>query len=157
MVDIVSPAVRSRMMSGIHSKNTKPEVMVRRMLHAMGYRFRLHRRDLPGAPDIVMSNRKIAIFVHGCFWHMHRGCRFAKLPSTRPDFWKAKLQGNIDRDQVAVLNLHAIGWRTLWVWECATRATDASDALPVQLQLWIDGDSAFGQIGELPTDFGGAL
>ena len=90
MVDIVSPAVRSRMMAGIQGKNTRPEVWVRKTLHAAGYRFRLHRRDLPGAPDIVLPGRKIAIFVHGCFWHMHGGCRLAKLPSTRTEFWQAK-------------------------------------------------------------------
>jgi DNA mismatch endonuclease, patch repair protein len=149
MVDVVSPAVRSRMMSGIQGKNTKPEVMVRKMLHAMGYRFRLHRRDLPGAPDIVLPGRKVAIFVHGCFWHMHSGCRFAKLPTTRPEFWKAKLQGNTGRDQAAVVKLNAMGWRTLWVWECATRAKDTSNALPSHLRSWIEGGAAFGQIGEL--------
>lgn len=136
-------------MSGIRGKNTKPEVMVRKMLHAMGYRFRLHRRDLPGAPDIVLPGRKVAIFVHGCFWHMHSGCRFAKLPTTRPEFWKAKLQGNTDRDQAAVVELNAMGWRVLWVWECATRAKDASDALPSHLRSWIEDGAVFGQIGEL--------
>lgn len=147
MVDIVSPAVRSRMMSGIQGKNTKPEIMVRKMLHAMGYRFRLHQRDLPGVPDIVMPGRKVAIFVHGCFWHMHGGCRFAKLPSTRAEFWKAKLQSNIDRDQSSTVKLNALGWRVLWVWECSIRAKDAPEALPTQLRMWIDGESAFGQIG----------
>lgn len=137
-------------MSGIKGKNTKPEIMVRKMLHAMSYRFRLHRRDLPGAPDIVLPGRKVAIFVHGCFWHMHSGCRFAKLPATRPEFWKAKLQGNTDRDQAAVVKLNAMGWRVLWVWECATRAKDASsDALPSRLRSWIEDGAAFGQIGEL--------
>ena len=79
-------------MSGIKAKNSKPELMVRRTLFAAGYRFRLHRRDLPGSPDIVMPGRKIAIFVHGCFWHLHQGCSYSKLPSTRPDFWKVKLE-----------------------------------------------------------------
>ncbi len=148
MVDVVSPMVRSRMMSGIQGKNTKPEVLVRKILHAMGYRFRLHLRSLPGAPDIAMPGRKIAIFVHGCFWHMHGGCRFAKMPSTRPEFWRAKLQGNIDRDQAAVVKLNAMGWRALWVWECATRAKDTPEALPVRLRSWIESDSTFGEIGE---------
>ncbi|WP_428000210.1 very short patch repair endonuclease [Acidovorax sp.] len=148
MVDVVTPADRSRMMAGIQGKNTKPELTVRQMLFASGYRFRLHRRDLPGAPDIVMPSRKVAIFVHGCFWHMHSGCRFAKLPSTRPEFWQAKLQGNIDRDQAAVLKLNAMGWRVLWVWECATRAKVSQEALPVRLRSWIESDSTFGEIGE---------
>lgn len=77
------------MMSGIKAKNSQPEMMVRGLLFAAGYRFRLHRRDLPGTPDVVMPGRKVAIFVHGCFWHCHEGCRYAKMPSTRPDFWKA--------------------------------------------------------------------
>lgn len=148
MVDVVSPADRSRMMAGIQGKNTKPELTVRRTLFALGYRFRLHRRDLPGAPDIVLPGRKVAIFVHGCFWHMHGGCRYAKLPSTRPEYWKAKLQGNINRDQAAAMKLNAMGWRALWVWECATRARDADCALPQRLQSWIEGQSVFGEIGE---------
>src|SRR5690606_34431359 len=101
MADIVSPAVRRRMMSGIKGKNSVPEMKVRRLLFAAGFRFRLHRRDLPGTPDIVMPGRKIVIFVHGCFWHAHRGCKYAKTPSTQTDFWTAKLQANIDRDKRA--------------------------------------------------------
>lgn len=134
-------------MSGIQGKNTKPEVMVRKMLHAMGYRFRLHRRDLPGAPDIALPGRKVAIFVHGCFWHMHSGCRFAKLPTTRTEFWTAKLRGNTDRDQAAVVKLNAMGWRVLWVWECATRAPKAAQTLSARLKTWIEADCAFAEIG----------
>lgn len=148
MTDIVSAEARSRMMAGIQGKNTKPEVLVRRMLHAAGYRFRLHRRDLPGAPDIAMPGRKIAIFVHGCFWHMHDGCHFAKLPSTRPEFWSAKLQGNKDRDQRAASNLRTMGWRVLWIWECATRSPKAAQALPARLKAWIESDCAFAEIGD---------
>ena len=153
MVDVVSPEVRSRMMSGIRGKNTKPEVLVRRILFAAGYRFRLHRRDLPGSPDIVMPGRKVAIFVHGCFWHLHEGCRFMKLPGTRTEFWKTKLQGNNERDLQAVTKLNSMGWRVLWVWECATRPTDAGVTLPAKLQAWIEGQSTFGQIGEDRTSF----
>lgn len=148
MVDVVSPEIRSRMMSGIQGKNTKPEMLVRRLLFAAGYRFRLHRRDLPGSPDIVLPGRKIAIFVHGCFWHLHEGCRFAKLPATRSDFWRTKLLGNNDRDRQAVVKLNSMGWRVLWVWECSTRAADSNGSLPIKLRTWIEGESAFGQIGE---------
>lgn len=150
MVDVVSPAKRSQMMAGIYGKNTKPELIVRRMLFASGYRFRLHRRDLPGAPDIVMPGRKIAIFVHGCFWHMHQGCRFAKLPTTRPEFWKAKLQGNVERDGRAVDKLRALGWRVLCIWECATRDTEAAAVLRATMSSWIEGGELIGEIGAPP-------
>jgi DNA mismatch endonuclease (patch repair protein) len=142
MVDVVSPVTRSRMMSGIGSKNTKPEMIVRKALFAAGYRYRLHRRDLPGAPDVVMSGKKIAIFVHGCFWHMHSGCRFAKLPATRPEFWKTKLVANVQRDRHAIEALAASGWRILTVWECATRSAVDLVTLGDKLSSWIDsGDS----------------
>ncbi len=147
MVDVVSPADRSRMMAGIQGKNTKPELIVRRMLFASGYRFRLHRRDLPGAPDIVMSGRKVAVFVHGCFWHMHQGCRFARMPATRPEFWKAKLEANVARDRRAVENLRALGWRVMCVWECSTRDTEAAAGLQAAMSSWIEGGEPFGEIG----------
>ncbi|WIH05528.1 very short patch repair endonuclease [Xanthomonas translucens pv. graminis] len=147
MVDLVSPADRSRMMAGIQGKNTKPELIVRRMLFASGYRFRLHRRDLPGAPDIVMSGRKVAVFVHGCFWHMHEGCRFARMPATRPEFWKTKLEANVARDRRAVENLRALGWRVLCVWECSTRDTEAAAGLQAAMSSWIEGGEPFGEIG----------
>src|SRR5690349_6902310 len=98
-MDVVGPAARSRMMAGIRGKDTKPEMLVRRCLTAAGARYRLHRRDLPGAPDIALPGAKVAIFVHGCFWHVHCGCRFAATPATRPEFWRAKLQGNVERDE----------------------------------------------------------
>ena len=147
MVDVVSPADRSRMMSGIQGKNTKPELTVRRMLFASGYRFRLHRRDLPGTPDIVMPGRKIATFVHGCFWHMHQGCRFAKMPATRPEFWKAKLEANVERDRRAVEKLQMLGWRVLCVWECTTRDVHVAAGLQAAMSAWIEGGAPVGEIG----------
>jgi DNA mismatch endonuclease (patch repair protein) len=147
MVDIVSPAVRSRMMAGIRSKNSVPEMVVRRALFAAGFRFRLHRRDLPGTPDIVMPSRRVAIFIHGCFWHAHRGCRYAKLPATRTDFWATKLQANVVRDGKAVESLNALGWRVLCVWECATRDPAALSSLSVDLVNWVTGDAPLGEIG----------
>jgi DNA mismatch endonuclease (patch repair protein) len=147
MVDIVSPADRSRMMAGIRGKNTKPELIVRQMLFALGYRFRLHRRDLPGAPDIVMPGRKVAVFVHGCFWHMHEGCRFAKMPATRAEFWKAKLEANVARDRRAVEKLQALGWRVLCVWECSTRDAEAAAGLQAAMSAWIEAADRLGEIG----------
>ena len=150
MADIVPPSVRSRMMSGIKGKNSLPERLVRRMLFAAGYRFRLHRRDLPGTPDIAMPGRKIAIFVHGCFWHAHKGCKYAKVPATRPDFWIAKFQASINRDQGAIEKLGAMGWRVLCVWECATRDHETVKSLGDNISDWINGVAQYGEIGGPP-------
>lgn len=147
MADIVDPEKRSTMMAGIKGKGTKPEILVRRALFAEGLRFRLHRGDLPGAPDIVLPGRRVAIFVHGCFWHRHAGCRLAKLPSSNADFWRNKLDGNVKRDERAVVALQAAGWRVLVVWECATRGK-AAEGLTRQLLEWIRGSAPFGEIPE---------
>lgn len=134
------------MMSGIKGKDTSPELAVRRMLHSMGLRFRLHRRDLPGTPDIAMPGRKIAVFVHGCFWHAHAGCKLAKLPATRQEFWERKLLANVERDRRSVENLSELGWRVLCIWECALRDRHAADVLPRLLQDWVAGAEQFGEI-----------
>lgn len=107
-------------MSRIRGKDTKPEIVVRRMLHAMGYRFRLYRRDLPGTPDIVLPRHGVCIFVHGCFWHLHRNCKAARLPKTRRAWWRKKLEGNADRDKRQAAALRRLGWRVITVWECQT-------------------------------------
>lgn len=151
MADIVQPQVRSRMMSGIKGKNSKPEILVRRLLFAAGFRFRLHRRDLAGTPDIVLPSRKIAIFVHGCFWHAHSECRYFKLPSTRSEFWKTKLQGNIKRDQRAIASLISSGWRVLSIWECATREFQ-EQSLAEEIISWINGDELSGEIGSVTNN-----
>ena len=142
MTDIVSPAKRSQMMSGIKGKNSLPEMLVRKALFAMGHRFRLHRRDLPGTPDIALAGRKSAIFVHGCFWHAHQGCKYAKTPSTRTEYWTAKLQANVDRDRRAADRLAQMGWRVLTVWECSTRDPTVAEGLPDALREWIDSGPA---------------
>lgn len=147
MTDIVSPTVRSRMMAGIKGKNSVPEMVVRRLLFAAGYRFRLHRRDLPGTPDIVLPSRKIAIFVHGCFWHSHKRCKYAKTPATRPEFWVAKLEANVSRDQLVVDKLAALDWRVLCVWECAIRDQEAVRSLKEKIIEWINAGAQFGEIG----------
>jgi DNA mismatch endonuclease (patch repair protein) len=114
-------AQRSRNMARVRGKDTKPEMIVRRLVHALGYRFRLHRRDLPGCPDLVFPSCRKVIFVHGCFWHQHRGCRKAKLPKTRRQFWETKLSGNKARDRRKIAKLRASGWRVLVIWECHLR------------------------------------
>lgn len=129
MTDIVSPQARSRMMAAVRSKNTKPEVRVRRALHALGARFRLHRRDLPGTPDIVLPGRRLAIFVHGCFWHRHTGCRLTTMPRTRAEEWAAKFYANVARDRANVEKLEASGWRVATIWECETREPKALSEL----------------------------
>lgn len=118
VMDIVTPEKRSRMMAGIKSKNTKPEMVVRKLVHRLGFRFRLHRRDLPGSPDLVFPRFRRVIFVHGCFWHQHPRCKFAYTPKSRPEFWIPKLEANMRRDAAAQQALVAAGWDILIVWEC---------------------------------------
>lgn len=120
MSDTLTTAERSERMSRIRGKNTKPELVVRRLLHGMGYRYRLHRTDLPGAPDVVFSRTRKIIFVHGCFWHRHPDprCNLARLPKSKLDFWRAKLDGNRMRDESNDARLRAMGWDTLTIWEC---------------------------------------
>jgi len=118
MADTISPARRSWNMSRIKSKNTKPEMIVRSTLHKMGYRFCLHRKDLPGTPDIVLPKYKTVIFVQGCFWHRHQGCRFAYTPKSRPEFWEKKFAENMARDAVNQVELRRLGWKVLIIWEC---------------------------------------
>lgn len=113
--------LRSRIMRAIAKKNTRPELAVRRTLHALGLRFRLHRSDLPGTPDVVLPRHKMAIQVHGCFWHQHPGCRHAKQPRSRPDYWLPKLARNTERDVQSKAALKAAGWRVLVIWECETK------------------------------------
>lgn len=119
MTDIVDGATRSRMMSGIRSHDTKPELAVRSWLHRAGLRFRLHVRDLPGSPDIVLPRWGAVVFVHGCFWHRHRGCARAATPSTRRAFWTAKFRSNVERDERNRRALRRLGWRTRTIWECS--------------------------------------
>lgn len=121
-MDIVDHQTRSRMMSGIKDRNTKPEVSVRRFLHVQGFRFRLHVNNLPGCPDIVLPKYRLCIFVHGCFWHHHQGCRFATIPKTRQDFWLKKFTANRERDERVRELLIKEGWRILEIWECGLKS-----------------------------------
>lgn len=119
MTDVVDRATRSRMMSRIRGRDTKPELLVRSWLHRAGLRFRLHAGDLPGSPDIVLPRWNAVVFVHGCFWHRHRGCPLAATPKSRPAFWNAKFRSNVDRDERNRRDLRRLGWRIRTVWECA--------------------------------------
>lgn len=123
MIDVVDSQTRSRMMSGIKGVDTKPEMLVRRALHARGFRYRLHVKKLPGKPDLVLPKYKVVIFVNGCFWHRH-ACRLFKWPSTRSEFWKGKLNRNAERDKDNIRELLHIGWRILVIWECALKGRD---------------------------------
>jgi DNA mismatch endonuclease (patch repair protein) len=123
MADKLSPARRSANMSRIKSRDTKPEMVVRRMVHGMGYRYRLHRKDLPGKPDIVFGPRRKLIFVHGCFWHQHPdpGCLDGRMPKSRTEYWTLKLKRNVERDKERQQSLRDLGWDVLTIWECETK------------------------------------
>lgn len=137
MTDVVDSQTRSRMMAGIKGKNTRPEILVRSALHRRGFRFKLHDKNLPGKPDLVLLKYKAVINIHGCFWHGH-DCKFFKVPSTRTDFWLSKINGNRSRDGLQKEALLEQGWRVLTVWECALRGKKADT-----LQLTIDSISAW--------------
>lgn len=118
MVDTLTKVERSKRMSLIRSSNTSPELALRKALHALGLRFRLHAKDLPGKPDIVFRKRKVAIFVHGCFWHRHGGCKIANMPKSNTEFWQQKFDRNVQRDAMAKERLESLGWHVQVVWEC---------------------------------------
>ena len=124
MVDRLSPEARSRNMARISGKNTASEMIVRRLLHAMGYRYRLHARELPGRPDLVFFGRRKAIFVHGCFWHRHPGCRYAYNPKSRTEIWNRKFAQNVERDGRNLSDLEVRGWKALVIWECECESKD---------------------------------
>lgn len=136
--DEVEP-LRRRIMSTVGRRDTKPEMLVRQLLHSMNYRYRLHRKDLPGRPDIVFGRRRKAIFVHGCFWHRHPGCSKASSSKTRADFWARKFNRNVERDQQVERRLTDMGWQSLVIWECETRTPDA---LPLKLRTFLGGSVA---------------
>lgn len=124
MTDRLDPDRRRRLMQRVKGKDTQPEKIVRSLLHRLGYRFRLHRKDLPGTPDIVFPRRRLALFVHGCFWHGH-GCRIGQPPKSRLDYWQPKIEGNRARDQRKEAALAAAGWRVAVVWQCELSDRDS--------------------------------
>ncbi|MGC2659766.1 MAG: DNA mismatch endonuclease Vsr [Bryobacteraceae bacterium] len=136
MADVHNPEQRSRNMAAIKGKNTNPEIRVRSLLHSLGYRFRLHRKDLPGKPDIVLPKYRTVIFVHGCFWHCHE-CRWGSVvPKTRAEFWSVKRRGNVGRDQRQRAELESAGWKVMIVWECEARNTEALKAALEKLSVF---------------------
>jgi DNA mismatch endonuclease (patch repair protein) len=150
MADIVDSATRSRMMSGIRSKNTKAEVEIRKRLFALGFRYRLHDKKLPGKPDIILPRYKAVIFIHGCFWHAH-ACKLFKWPSTRKEFWTTKLKGNKEKDKENLDALKKLGWRILVIWECSYRSTSRKDwhkidGIVAKAIKWLDSKKRIGQI-----------
>lgn len=138
MPDRLSPEARSRLMASVRGRDTRPELVVRRLLHAMGYRFRLHRRDLPGTPDIVFPGRRKVIEVRGCWWHRHPdpACPNVVMPKTRPEFWAAKFAANVARDRRNERALRELGWELLVVWECEVRR---GDDLAPRLRAFLEG------------------
>jgi DNA mismatch endonuclease, patch repair protein len=136
MADIVDQVTRSRMMSGIRGKDTRPELAIRKGLHALGFRYRLHVRQLHGRPDLVLAKYHAAIFIHGCFWHGHN-CPLFKWPNTRKDFWRQKIEGNVARDDRAVTALLASGWRVAVVWECSLRGEAKTASTVKELAHWL--------------------
>lgn len=148
MNDIVDKQTRSRMMAGIKGKDTKPELVLRRALHARGFRYRLHSKNVPGRPDLVFSKHHAIVFVHGCFWHRHEGCRYTTTPSTRPEFWQAKFDSNVIRDAAIRDQLIETGWRVATVWECSLRKTDQLATTVKLLSTWLLSDSRQLEIGE---------
>jgi len=129
MTDIVDKSTRSRMMAGIRGKDTRAEILVRRALHARGFRYRLNVRGLPGTPDLVFPKRRAVVFIHGCYWHRHEGCRFATTPSSNTDFWTSKFAGNVARDARNVHDLRSAGWRVGIIWECALKYDRGDEAI----------------------------
>ncbi|TLP45706.1 DNA mismatch endonuclease Vsr [Cohaesibacter sp. CAU 1516] len=142
MADIVTADVRSRMMSGIKGKDTKPELLVRKALHRSGFRYRLHVKGLPGKPDLVFPKWKAVIFVNGCFWHGH-DCHLFRLPASRADFWREKIAGNVERDDRVVESLKTAGWRVAIVWGCALEGKERLDSEEVLSLLaeWLQGNA----------------
>jgi len=147
LVDVVDQATRSRMMAGIQGKNTSPELVIRRGLHAVGFRFRIHADQLPGKPDLIFPKYKAVIFVHGCFWHGHT-CRYFKIPKTRTEFWVEKIGKNRRRDELQIEALRVLGWRVLIVWECAVRAMkkQQSPLLIGRVAAWLERGGDYLQI-----------
>lgn len=153
MPDIVAPHVRSRMMSGIRGKDTKPELLIRKALHSMGFRFRLHSCNVPGKPDLIFPRYRAAIFVNGCFWHGH-DCALFKMPDTRRPFWEAKIESNRARDAKVADLLSQQGWRQLTIWECAFRGVRkiGIDSTIERTADWLRSDIAKGEVRSLRNE-----
>ena len=149
MTDVVNKSTRARMMAGIKGKNTVPELVLRQAMHKCGFRFRLHVKQLPGQPDLLFSKYKAAVFVHGCFWHRHRNCRYATTPATRTEFWQAKFAANVARDRVSMTALINNGWRVAIIWECSLRGSVGIQETAEALSNWLLSDSFQLELGDV--------
>lgn len=129
MSDILTKEQRHRCMSNVKSKNTKPEIMVRKFLFSNGYRYRVNRKDLPGKPDIVLPKYKTVVFINGCFWHGHPKCKYATIPATNRDFWLAKINGNVERDKLTREKLSQLGWKVIDIWQCQLKPHEKETTL----------------------------
>lgn len=147
MIDVVDAKTRSRMMSGIRGKNTRPEMLIRSMLHRAGFRYRLHHAGLPGKPDLVFPKYKALILINGCFWHGHN-CHLFKWPSSRPEFWREKIEGNKARDVNNLRKCREAGWRVMIIWECAMKGKDRvpAEEMSICIQDWLLGEDMFIEI-----------
>ena len=150
MIDRLSPAERSRQMSRIRGQDTAPERLLRSALHVAGFRFRLHRRDLPGRPDLVLARHHAVIFVHGCFWHRHDGCASCYEPKSRVEFWFRKFKENVERDRLQIKRLKQSGWRVGIVWECGLKPASARATTFSAVTAWLHSDGANIQIPRKP-------
>lgn len=137
MVDVVDSETRSRIMASIRAKNTRPELVLRKALHRRGFRYRLHAKYIPGRPDFALRKFNAVVFVHGCFWHRHEGCRLATVPATRTEFWTSKFERNVARDNEVHSRLVKVGWRVATVWECALRKAEHIDVSARMLARWL--------------------
>lgn len=155
MTDTVNEAVRSRMMASIRGQDTKPEMTVRRFLHSKGFRYRLHAHSLPGSPDLVLPKYRLAIFVHGCFWHRHARCRYATIPDQNREKWQRKFDQNVERDQRNIDQLLESGWRVIVVWECGLRTSESRTHLARLPELIMNNQISM--IEWPPTDGRGRL
>ena len=149
MADIVNRETRSRMMAAIKGKDTKPEMILRKALHARGLRYRLHADHVPGRPDLVLAKYRAVIFVHGCFWHHHKGCRYATTPATRPDFWRKKFAANVIRDKDVRQVLASSGWRVATVWECALRKPGLVPVAIDSILNWLNSEETLLELGAI--------
>lgn len=129
MSDVLTKEQRHHCMSNVKSKNTKPEILVRKFLFSNGYRYRVNRKDLPGKPDIVLSKYKTVVFINGCFWHGHENCKYATIPETNHDFWLTKISGNVERDKLTREKLTQMGWRVIDIWQCQLKAKEKDATL----------------------------
>jgi DNA mismatch endonuclease (patch repair protein) len=148
MADIVSPEKRSQMMSGIRGKNTKPEIAIRKALHKLGFRYRIHVKNLPGKPDLVFPKYNAVLFIHGCFWHGHEDCPLFRWPSSRTEFWKTKITRNRELDKTAVYKLRLDGWRVGSIWECSMRGKSkrTEDYIYRRTTVWLLSNKPYFQL-----------